>query len=73
VVGIETGALFPTGKVKDEIFIDGIGRLPISIVDCGNPCVFINSETIGLKGTELPEKVDPDPKLLDRLELLTYA
>lgn len=70
VVGIETGALLPTGNAMDQISVEGIGRLSVSVVDCGNPVVFVNSESIGLKGTELPEKVDSDHKLLDKLELI---
>ena len=70
VVGIETGALLPTGNVKDEIFVDGIGNLDVSIVDCGNPVVFVNAKSIGLTGTELPEKIDSNETLLNKLELI---
>jgi len=70
VVGIETGALLPTGNVKDEIYVDGIGKLCVSIVDCGNPVVFIAANSLGLNGTELPEKVDSDNRLLEKLELI---
>jgi len=70
VVGIETGALLPTGNPRDEIFVDGIGRLWVSIVDCGNPAVFIHAHSIGLTGTELPERIDSDRSLLDKLELI---
>ena len=70
VVGIETGALLPTGHVKDKIYVDGVGDLSVSIVDCGNPVVFISANSLGLKGTELPEEVDSDNRLLEKLELI---
>jgi 2-methylaconitate cis-trans-isomerase PrpF len=70
VVGVETGGLLPTGNVKDRIFVEGIGDITISIVDCGNPAVFVNAEEIGLKGTEGPDIVDSDRNLLEKLELI---
>lgn len=73
VVGVETGGLLPTGNVKDKIFIKGIGEMTISIVDCGNPTVFIRAEEIGLKGIEGPETVDSKPNLLEKLELIRGA
>lgn len=70
VCGIETGALLPTGRVRDEIYVDGIGRIEISIVDCGNPTVFLRADRIGLEGTEMPERVDSNPGLVLKLELI---
>jgi methylitaconate Delta-isomerase len=70
VVGVETGGLLPTGRAKDKIFVEGIGEISVSIVDCGNPAVFVAAEEIGLKGTEGPDVVGSDPKLLDKLELI---
>jgi len=73
VVGVETGALLPTGNVKDKIFIKGIGEITVSIVDCGNPTAFVRAEDIGLKGIEGPEGVDSNPSLLEKLELIRGA
>jgi methylitaconate Delta-isomerase len=68
VVGAETGGLLPTGNNRDRILVEGVGELTVSIVDCGNPTVFIRAEDIGLKGTEGPDVVDSDPELLEKLE-----
>jgi 2-methylaconitate cis-trans-isomerase PrpF len=73
VVGVETGELLPTGNVKDKIFIKEIGEITISIVDCGNPTVFIRAEEIGLKGIEGPDIVDSNKSLLEKLELIRGA
>ena len=70
VVGVETGGLLPTGNPKDRIHVEGIGEIDVSIVDCGNPVVFVRAREIGLKGTEGPEIVDSDPALLDKLEMI---
>ena len=70
VVGVESGGLLPTGRPKDKIFVEGIGEISVSIVDCGNPAVFVAAEEIGLTGTEGPDVVDSDPKLLEKLELI---
>ena len=68
IVGIESGALLPTGNVTDKIDVPGIGQIEASFVDSGNPVAFIRAVDIGLKGTELPSEVDADRKLLDKLE-----
>lgn len=73
VVGAETGGLLPTGNPKDKIFVEGIGEISVSIVDCGNPAVFVKAEDIGLRGTEGPDVVDSDPELLKKLELIRGA
>jgi 2-methylaconitate cis-trans-isomerase PrpF len=70
VVGVETGGLLPTGNVKDKISVEGVGDITISIVDCGNPVVFVGAEDIGLKGTEMPDEVDSDNEVLEKLELI---
>lgn len=73
VVGGETGALLPTGNVKDKITVAGIGEITISIVESGNPVVFVKAADIGLKGTELPTEVDANKELLERLEAIRGA
>ena len=70
VVGVETGGLLPTGKPKDSIHVEGIGEIDVSIVDCGNPEVFVSARELGLKGTEGPDIVDSDPVLLQKLEMI---
>lgn len=73
VVGVETGGLLPTGNVKDKVSVEGLGEITISIVDCGNPVVFVGAEDIGLSGTEMPDRVDSDNEVLEKLELIRGA
>ena len=65
--GASTGKILPTGNAKDTIKIDGIGDLDVSIVDAGNPIVFVRASSIGLKGTESPNEIK---KLPDKLSVL---
>jgi 2-methylaconitate cis-trans-isomerase PrpF len=54
--GSVTGRLLPTGNARE--FIDaGFGKLEVSIVDAGNPVVFVRAVDVGFKGTEKPDEV----------------
>jgi len=56
--GSITGKLLPTGNPKDRIDLGEKGIFEVSIVDAGNPVVFLRAEDLGLKGTELPTEVE---------------
>jgi hypothetical protein len=66
--GSITGKLLPTGNAKDYIDLGEKGIFTVSIVDAGNPVVFLIPEEIGLKGTELPVEVESMPKQLALIE-----
>jgi 2-methylaconitate cis-trans-isomerase PrpF len=66
--GAITGKLLPTGQTRDVIAIEGYGSLTVSIVDAGNPVVFVRAEDIGMRGPELPDEIESDPALLATLE-----
>ena len=49
-----TGALLPTGKPQDLLKqVAGIGDIAVSIVDAGNPIVFVRASDLGIKGSEI--------------------
>jgi 2-methylaconitate cis-trans-isomerase PrpF len=56
--GSLTKRLLPTGRVRDIIELSDGRRLTASIVDAGNPVVFIRAEELGLKGFELPLEIE---------------
>lgn len=66
---IGRGAL-PTGLVRDDIDVPGCGAVPASIVDVGNPAVFVAAEALGAPGAAaaLPIALDADAVLQERLE-----
>lgn len=65
--GSATGKTLPTGNPIDTIHTS-IGNVDISIVDVSNPCVFVKAKDVGMKGTETPQEINGDPKLLALLE-----
>ncbi len=68
--GAATGKILPTGNAKDTFNIDGIGNLDVSIIDSGNPIVFVKASSIGLKGTESPNEIKDLPDKLSVLETI---
>ncbi|KAI9368130.1 PrpF protein [Aspergillus egyptiacus] len=61
--GSRTGAMLPTGRVKERI--DGVES---TCIDVANPCVFVRAEDLGVEGALTPEEISGTPGLLDRLD-----
>lgn len=55
--GAVTNKLLPTDKSINTI-TTSFGQIPISIVDAGNPLVFMKASDLGLNGTELSSEFD---------------
>lgn len=66
---IGRGAL-PTGRVREEVELPGLGGVPVSIVDVGNPAVFVAAGALGAAGAAAapPAVLDADEALQSRLE-----
>ncbi|AZD48627.1 2-methylaconitate cis-trans isomerase PrpF [Pseudomonas chlororaphis] len=62
------GNILPTGNALDELDIPGVGRLPVTLLNAGNPTIFVDAARFGLSGTETQEQVNGDSALLARLE-----
>lgn len=66
--GSVTKKLLPTGNVVDTVDLGEKGVFEVSVVDAGNPVVFLKAEQLGLKGTELPTEVEGMPDKLALIE-----
>lgn len=62
-VGAMTGVLLPTGHPKNTIQAEG-HSYTVSLVDAGNPLVFIEAKELGMKGTETPAEIEGNPQLM---------
>lgn len=66
--GAVTGRILPTGNPMDRMEVEGVGPVDVSVVDAGNPCVFVRARDLGIEGTETPDEIDANQALNDRIE-----
>lgn len=75
--GSKTGKLLPTGNPTDVMSrVPGLqsGKVEASLVDCGNPCVYVRAQDLVLSdgkavdGTISPDDISAHPSLLSTLE-----
>jgi 2-methylaconitate isomerase len=68
--GATTGKLLPTERATDRLDVPGVGPIEVSMVDAANACVFVRARDLGLTGRELPEELERDPELLEKLQAI---
>lgn len=67
-------ALFPTGRVVDELTIPNLGKLAMTLITAGNPTVFVKAQDLGLMGCESQADILAQPALMQTLETIrTYG
>jgi 2-methylaconitate cis-trans-isomerase PrpF len=71
--GATTGKLLPTGKVAELLDVPGHGQFNVSMVDAANACCFIRADALGITGTEMPDALDSNTALLERLQAIRIA
>ena len=66
---IGRGAL-PTGRLREDVEVPGCGSVPVSILDVGNPAVFVAAAALGVPdaAAALPTDLDADAVLQERLD-----
>jgi len=63
-------AMFPTGNVVDELLVPNVGTFKVTMITAGIPTIFLNADDIGFAGTELPDDINNDAKILDKFETI---
>ncbi len=71
--GATTGKLLPTGNVVDVLDVPGIGKIRVSMIDAANAAVWINAQDVGLTGIELPEALESDVAVMQKLSAIRIA
>jgi 2-methylaconitate cis-trans-isomerase PrpF len=64
------GALFPTGRLVDDLEVPGVGTFKATLINAGIPTIFLNAEDIGYTGTELQGAINGDKQALARFETI---
>jgi probable AcnD-accessory protein PrpF len=62
------GAMFPTGNRVDTLDVPDVGRIESTLINAGNPTIFVDAARLGLKGTELQGDINGDKTMLQRAE-----
>lgn len=68
--GSVCSGLLPTGRVLDEVDVDGVGRLEVTCIDNGMPMVLFRAADMGITGYESAAELNADSGLKARVEAL---
>jgi probable AcnD-accessory protein PrpF len=63
-------AMFPTGKLVDQLEVPDIGTFDVTMINAGIPTIFLKAADLGYQGTELQADINGDPKALERFETI---
>ena len=62
------GEIFPTGRQIDLLEVPGLGPIEATLINAGNPTIFVDAEALGFEGTELQQDVNGKKELLELAE-----
>ncbi|WP_051416388.1 2-methylaconitate cis-trans isomerase PrpF family protein [Paracoccus sp. J55] len=68
--GAATGALFPTGRLRETLETALKETCEVSLIDLANPLAVIAASELGLQGDETPEELAANLWLMQRLKTL---
>jgi hypothetical protein len=66
----EGGAMFPTGRIIQQLDVPGVGRMEATLINAGNPTIFVDAAALGFRGTELQPDINGDAAVLARCETI---
>ncbi|HSI02210.1 MAG TPA: 2-methylaconitate cis-trans isomerase PrpF [Reyranella sp.] len=58
------GAMFPTGHRIDTLAVPELGEVEATMINAGNPTIFVDAARLGLTGAELQKDINGNPKIL---------
>lgn len=58
------GAMFPTGNRIDQLAVPELGPIEATLINAGNPTIFVDAARLGLTGTELQKDINGSAKIL---------
>ena len=65
-----SGPMFPTGAACERLAMPGGASLEVTLINAGNPTIFVDAAALGLKGTELQHDVNTNAPLLAQVEMI---
>lgn len=64
------GGMFPSGARVDVLDVPGVGKVEATLINAGNPTIFVEASTLGLTGAELQDDINARTELLARVEAI---
>jgi 2-methylaconitate isomerase len=65
-----TGGMFPTGSPVDTLDVPGYGTFEVTMINAGNPAIFVHADALGLRGNEMQDDVNGNAALLATCEAI---
>jgi probable AcnD-accessory protein PrpF len=59
-----SGGMFPTGNKLDVLQVPGVGAVEATLINAGNPTIFVDAARLGLTGTELQGDINGNAGVL---------
>jgi probable AcnD-accessory protein PrpF len=62
--------MFPSGHPVDTLEVPGLGAVELTMINAGNPAIFVDATALGLTGAELQRDINGNPALLQKAEAI---
>jgi probable AcnD-accessory protein PrpF len=66
----EESSMFPSGALLDSLEVPGAGVIEATLINAGNPTIFVEAASLGLRGSELQSDVNNNLQLLALAEAI---
>lgn len=66
----EAGSMFPTGRTVDTLDVPGVGRVDATLINAGNPTIFVEARSLGFRGNEHQADINGNESVLARVEAI---